>query len=222
MDEIIDTRYLRVVVNTGAGTWSVRHKSSGSKVCRAGPGFGIIGHRVNLSACKMNAEVKQVRNRLGSFMAVRMKYEHEKGLIITYTLLISRDRNDIVVQLGFANRTGSDIVLHSLKPVMARNVRLPGHPSRWRAIGDYKYHSGPYKSHTVAATTEQADYWWYTAMKDEETGSSMLLGNLTNWKGEGRFTLAYGGKKSVEMTAWCDYEMIIMPDGASIVPERFC
>ncbi|MFC1453400.1 hypothetical protein ACFLSJ_08670 [Verrucomicrobiota bacterium] len=216
----IDTRHLQFTVDPGTATWSVRHKADGSTFTQIHPDLTIDGETVNLAECAPALGSSQVTNALGSFRTFAMLYDRPGGLRITYCLLVSENTPDVLVKLGVSNRTGRELVVRKLTPIEAAGVSLPGDPAGWRVIGDGKTYRDPYVGHAVAEGGQPLHSWWYAAAKDPESGSSLLLGNLTNHKGLGRFTWTYDGDaRALRMTAWCDYEGIVMPDGAEIAPE---
>ena len=219
MARTIDTDHLRVAVDALTATWSVAHKPSRCRLPRIRPAFAIKGLPVDLASYKATVAVRDVHGALGSFRAVELTYEKRRGLTIAYTLSVSRDQHDILVELGFTNHTGRTLVVDGLKPIVADAATLGGGNGRWKAIGDGKTFHQPYQSRTVASM-RPLHCWWHAAVKNLDTGRSILLGSLTNHKGSGRFTLAARGKRSMDLTAWCDYESIAMPPGATIGAEK--
>ena len=222
MTETVDTRYLHVTVDPRTAMWSVRHKLSGSAIAQIGPGFEIAGYPVDLGNGRSHVEVADIENELGSFTAVTMNFKEPGGLDISYRLLVSRTDHDVIVELGFVNHTGHPLIVHTLEPVRAVGVSLPGDSAGWLAIGDGKTYRDPYIGHTMAESMETRQAWWYAAVKDPASGASVLLGNLTNHKALGRFTWTYKDQADtgLHMTARCDYEQIEMPAGETILPEQ--
>ena len=219
MPRTLETKHLRVAFDVPTATWSVEHKASGCRLGRVRPELAIEGTAIDLAKYEAKASVADAENALGSFRVIEATYRAPRALEVSYRLSVSKAEPEVVVELGFANRTGRRLVVRALRPMVADGVSLGGSASRWRAIGDGRNFNQPYQSFTVASMGRK-DAWWYGAVKNTETGRSVLMGNLTNHKGIGRFTLAARDLASMAMTAWCDYEGIVMPARATIAPEK--
>ncbi len=217
---VVQTRHLSVEIAVPTATWSVEHKPSGCRLAEVRPELGIEGLSVDWAACRAaTPEVTEVQNRLGAFSVVKLVYETRQGLLIKYTLSVSQQNSNLIVELSIENNTGRSLVIHETRAIVARTVMLGGDTSSWMAIGDARMFHEHYTNHVVATMGEKK-FWWYSAVKNLDTGKTVLLGNLTNHKGIGRFVCAPRDQTSMRMTAYCDYESIVMPSGASIPAEK--
>jgi hypothetical protein len=184
------------------------------------PELVIEGLSIDWAACRAaTPEVTEVQNRLGAFSVAKLVYETPQELLIEYTLSVSKQNSNLIVELSVENNTGRNLVIHEIQAIVARMVMLGGDTSSWMAIGDARMFHEHYTNHVVATMGEKK-FWWYSAVKNMDTGKTILLGNLTNHKGIGRFVCASRDRTSMRMTAYCDYESIIMPSGASIPAEK--
>lgn len=219
MKRTIQTKHLRVVFTTAAATWSVEHKGSRSRVALIRPQLAIAGMAVDLSRYQATLSVTDANDALGEFKVVEATYRSPRALEVRYRIAVSEAEPEAIVELGFTNHTGTTLEVRALRPMVADGVSLGGSTTRWRAIGDGRNFNHPCQSFTVASMGRK-DVWWYGAAKNTETGRSILMGNLTNHKGIGRFTLEARDRATMAMTAWCDYEGITMPPRATIAAEK--
>jgi len=216
---VVETDALRVEIDPRTAVWSAADKGSGCRVSGVRPVLGIRGLDVDFAACEGAISVEDVGgHKLGSFTRARLTYRGKGALAVTYTLLIGRRRGEIVARLDFVNRTGRELVVHRAAPVVATEVALGDTVAGWTIIGDGKRYADPYET-VGAADLDEFASWWYAAVKNARTRRSVLLGNLTNHKGLGRFLLIPGTRTSLKAAAWSDYEGIVMPAGAEIVGE---
>jgi len=219
--QVITTKQFQVEMDAKTATWSVEHDQSDCKLEGISPILNIKELPVELDKYDFEHSIQQAPDhKLDDFTKVVTRYHKAGALDIVYTLLISNEGHDIIAQVDFVNNTGGDIIVNSVAPMAIQRANLGGRASSWTAIGDMKRYSEPYETVTVGDISD-FECWWYLAIKNRETRSSILLGSLTNMKGIGRFILMPGGDTSMRIAAYSDYEGIIMPAGERIVGEKF-
>ncbi|NOZ22103.1 MAG: hypothetical protein GXP25_13565 [Planctomycetes bacterium] len=217
--QTIATKHLRVQIDPATARWSVEDRGTGCRLDGIHPVFHIKDLSVDLETYQVEYSTQELSDHtLGNFIKVNLRYKKEDALEIAYTLLISNPGRDIIARVDFTNQTGHKLTVHRVAPVVTRHVMLGGESSQWTAIGDGKANNEPYQTVTVS-DTDGFESWWYLAMKNRKTKRTVLLGNLTNHKGLGRFLLLPGDRSTCRVAAYDDYEGIVMPAGAQIVGE---
>lgn len=214
----IESDHVRVAVAPKTATWSMEAGSS-CRVEDIKPQFDIEGFPVDLSSYESSYRIVDISDSMGSRKGVVFHYHKEGALSISYSILVSCEDGDVIVQTDLRNLSGRDLTVNQVASVWQAAVSLGGSPDTWRAIGDAKEYQQHYLNDAVAGM-ETRWYWWYCAVKDIASGKSILLGNLTNMKGLGRFTFTNADGRELVASAINDYEGIVMPAGAEIIGEK--
>ena len=218
--ESLSTRALRLDLDVGRGAWSVGLQDAACRLTQARPVFHIAGLPVDLGEYEAECSIGDEPNhKLGAFTTVKLSYRKRQALDIAYTLRVSRDEPYLIVRVDFANRTGRELTVSRVASVVAAGVTLGDDASQWSLIGDSKRFSEAYRL-VRADQAEQFECWWYAAMKSRKSGRSVLVGNVTNHKGLGRFLVLPGTKDSLRLVAYSDYEGVVMPPGARVRGEE--
>lgn len=218
--QTVSTKSLVVQIDPRTARWTARHVHTDCSAEGVRPVFHIKGLPVDLSRYAVECSVaKQSSHKLDACTKVELCYHKDDALAITYALLVSETGGGIIAQVDFTNNTGRKLIVNRIAPMVAPTVCLGGNTDDWSAIGDEKRFSQAYKRVDVGEM-KQLESWWYTALKSQATGYSVLAGNVTNNKGLGRFLLLPGSDTSVKLAAYNDYEGIVMPPGATVIGEK--
>ncbi|MCX7015628.1 MAG: hypothetical protein NTW86_24260 [Candidatus Sumerlaeota bacterium] len=230
---IIETKRLRVAIAPEIATWSVQCRDTDGRstgtvhsvhpvhsVHSVHPAFAIRDTPIDPRQYKVEyAERRIPDHKLGAVVEAALHYRKANAVEFDYRLLISEERPEVVAQLSFVNNTGAPLVVDGAATMAVPRATLGGNAGQWVALVDGKANNDPPR---LLPVPDASDFggWWFLALKNRETGRSLLLGNLTNNKGLGRFLLAPDGADSMRLAACSDYESIVMPAGARIEGEQ--
>ncbi|MCD6350591.1 MAG: hypothetical protein J7M26_00620, partial [Armatimonadetes bacterium] len=226
----VTTDTLVVTIDPRRAVWSVEDRKGPAALRGVRPVLHLRGLPVDLSRYSVRYEEKAAAGHtLGDFRRITLTCSRPRELQVTYTLLVGTRTRDVVARVDFRNDTGRELVVQRGAPMVAADVTLGGRPGAWQVIADGHSNANPYQS--VAVKEGRAlQGWWYVAAKNLNTGASVVLGNLTNNKGLGRFLMpaplpaksgagGQGTAGSIALVASSDYENIVMPPGAAITGE---
>jgi hypothetical protein len=215
--QTLTTESLRVEVDAKNAVWSVANEKTGCRLDGVRPVFHIEGLAVDLAEYRAECVVdERPSHKLGAFKRLTLRYRKDGVLDVEYTLLAGDD--EVIAQVDFTNNTGRELVVHRVAPAVASSVSLGGKAADWAILGDGRSNGEPC---TLTRVGERREFecWWYVAAKNRATGRSVLVGNLTNNKGLGRFFVMPGADSSFRLAGYSDYEAIVMPPGARVVGE---
>jgi len=201
-----------------SGTWSIVDPTGGRTLFGIRPTFAIGSLPVDLTTYQARRrDEAEVGTEFGPARRVSITYTKPGELAIGYTLLFLTGRTTALAKIDFDNRTGHELVVGSVAPLVIEAANLPGVLADWVVIGDGKRFNEPYET-IRPAQTERFASWWYLAAQDPGTKRSILLGSVTNRKGVGRMLLE-PRDGTLRMAAYSDYESIVMPADASVEGE---
>ncbi|MBT3290084.1 MAG: hypothetical protein HN380_22260 [Victivallales bacterium] len=210
---------LQIRIDPAHATWSVKHPPSGSSATGIRPAFALGGLPVDLSTYGHTTQEERIVDpRFGEVTRMTMRFRKATELDITYVLLFSHTRPEVVGRLDFTNRTGRALRVATTATMAAQAVTVGGKAASWTVIGDGKEYNQPYRI-VDAAKLKEFGCWWYAALESRATKRSLLLGSLQNNKGMGRFVLVPRDANTLRAAAYHDYEGITMPPDASITGE---
>lgn len=216
--ETVISQPWQVDLDVPTGTWSIRDGTGGRTLFGIRPTFAIGDLPIDLASYQASrTDEADVATEFGPARRVILQYVKSGELAITSTLLFLTGRTTALARIDFENRTGHELMIGSVAPLVIEAASLPGEIADWVVIGDGKRYNEPYET-IQPAQTERFAAWWYLAAQDRTTKRSILLGAVTNRKGVGRMLLEPRDGK-LRMAAYSDYESIVMPAGASIDGE---
>ncbi|MCX7016929.1 MAG: hypothetical protein NTW86_30950, partial [Candidatus Sumerlaeota bacterium] len=216
-----ETKGLRVAIDSKNARWSISQKEeNGARLDDIAPVFSIADLPVNLADCRGTFDTEaDSSSPLGDSTKAILRYGKPGAYEIVCTLWVSRANDEALVQTDFHNLTGKALTVAWIASLASPKVTLGGQAADWMAISDARSNGEPYQSLRLGGPRNLSG-WWYLAIKNEKTRKSLLLGNLSNNKGSGRFELMAAGDAAVKVAAYNDYERIVMPTDAWIRGEK--
>ena len=162
---------------------------------------------------------------LGAFVTVTLRGTKPGELEFDYRLSVSKTGNDIVVQLGRANRTGETIKIDDMDYLVVNDAQLGGTIDRWLSFGvkslfDEYHDLTLVKDFGDSPETSKRMYEVCHLVRHAETGNVILMGHLTVHKGHSRFEFAKTtSSTSMKARAYCHFDVSV-PSGASFAGEK--
>ena len=215
----VDTQNLLVSVDPAACRWSAEVKGTPMRLNDVHflPGDDPSGWTV-VSTVNRNDT-----NSLGSFVTVTLRGTKPGQLDFEYQISVSKTNNDILVSLGRSNNTGKAVDVVDMDYFVSDDARLGGSTERWTSLGAMSQNREYYDLAPVISFITPKMYEVNGVINDMDTGNSLLMGHVSNWKGASRFEVASGwqGKTSdrMKVRGYCSYK-VTMPSGKSFAGEK--
>lgn len=215
----IDTQNLAVSVDPTVCRWSAEVKGTPMRLSDVYflPGDDPSGWKVVSSVNKDDV------NKYGSFVTVTLRGKKAGQLDFEYQISASKTGNDILVSLGRTNSTGKSVDVNDMDYFVSNDARLGGATDRWTSLGTMSQNREYYDLNPVVSYITPKMYQVNHAIRDMDTGNSLLMGHVTITKGASRFEVAAGwqGKTSdrMKVRGYCSYK-VRMPTGKSFVGEK--
>ena len=215
----IDTKNILISVDANTCRWSAEVKGTEMQLNDVYflPGDDPCGWTVVSSVDDSDS------NKFGSFVTVTLHGTKPGQLDFDYRVSAAKTGNDILVSLGRSNNTAKAIDVGDMDYFVSADARLGGTADKWITLGTQSRNRDLYELWAVINLITPKTYAVNHVVRNSETGSSLLMGHVTAFKGASRFDVRSGWKGKIpdrmQVRGYCSYKVTV-PPGKSFAGEK--